>query len=60
MIVSPLDPFFYEPINQMLISLAADDLQIVRDKWADEISEAAIAGNPKRAGYIEWCLESLG
>ena len=60
MITSPLDPFFYEPINQMLISMAADDLGNLRAKWYDEASEAALAGNPQKAGYIEWCVESLG
>ncbi len=60
MIVNPTLPSFYEPVNQMLISMAADDLQQLREKWDDEASEAAMEGNPYRAGYIEHMLERLG
>ena len=59
MIFSPLEPLFYEPINQMMISLAADDLQQLREKWDDEAAEAAVTHGGPRAGYIEYMREKL-
>lgn len=52
-IVDPLRPAFYSPVNQALLAAAGRDVQATRDRWEDEAAEAALAGNPKRAHYLE-------
>jgi hypothetical protein len=45
------------PVAGILRELFGRDHQELRDRWRDEASEAALAGNPARAHYIEsfWC-----
>ena len=52
----PFDLMFYDRTNRLLVWAFEDDLEELKDRWADEISEAALAGNPQRAGYIEWMI----
>lgn len=53
MIFNPFTPGFYAPTNQLLLGLARRDVEQMRDRWQDEAAEAALAGNPQRAGYLE-------
>lgn len=39
--------------QRTLGALAERDRAELAEKWADEVAEAALEGNPKRAGYIE-------
>lgn len=39
--------------QRALGALAERDRDELAEKWADEAAEAAVAGNPQRAGYIE-------
>jgi hypothetical protein len=48
-----MDPGFYAPVNQLLLRKAAEDAQAVADDFQEEASEAALAGNPARASYLE-------
>ena len=57
--LNPAKPGFYAQTNQALIAAAQRDAQALAEKWQDEASEAAIVGNPARAGYIEWWIGRL-
>jgi hypothetical protein len=51
---NPLEPAFYAPLNQLALALHRERLQALADRRYDEASEAALAGNPHRARYVEY------
>jgi hypothetical protein len=57
--LNPLSPGFYTQTNRHLLDAARRDNLALADKWQDEASEAAVEGNPQRAGYIEWWIGRL-
>jgi hypothetical protein len=59
MILNALQPGFYAPTNQLLLKRAQRDTERLREQWQDEASEAALAGRPERAGYIEHMARRL-
>ena len=56
MILDQLQPGFYSQSNRALVAAFTRDRFAVIDRWQDGASEAALAGNPRRAAYIEWCI----
>lgn len=52
--LNPLSPGFYTQTNLNLLAIARERQLALAEKWQNEAAEAAIAGNPQRAAYIEW------
>jgi len=52
---NPLDGLtrFYAKANRLLIDLYRRDVETLREQWQDEAAQAALAGRPERARYIE-------
>jgi hypothetical protein len=51
--VHPFDPATHDRTNLMLIAYDREARMAIADRWYDEASEAALAGNPKRAAWCE-------
>jgi hypothetical protein len=50
--IHPFELATYTPTNRMLIDIDREARQAIADRYYDEASEAALAGNPRRA---QWC-----
>jgi hypothetical protein len=50
--INPFSPATYMPSNLMLIDIDRESRHAIADRYYDEASDAALAGNPKRA---QWC-----
>jgi phage shock protein A len=53
MVTNPFIVGFYARTNQRLIARVRREAEETRERWQDEAREAALAGRPGRAGYIE-------
>jgi hypothetical protein len=50
--IHPFSPATYAPSNLLLIDYDRESRHAIADRYYDEASDAALAGNPKRA---QWC-----
>ncbi len=51
-----LSPGHYAKTNQQLIAKYEAGVNELIEDWLDEASQAALAGCPEKAGYIEWMI----
>lgn len=47
------------PVDFVLREHHVRRVAALEDDWREEASQAALAGNPKRAAYIEWWCDRL-
>lgn len=59
MVLDPFNPAFYERTNQILVQTHQERLAVIAEDWQDEAAEAALAGNPYRARYLETQIAAL-
>jgi hypothetical protein len=60
MIQNPFVPGFYSDSNRLLVTVAAREHAAIGERWQDEASKAALAGNPAKAAYIEFMIARMG
>lgn len=53
MITDPFNPAFYTQTNRIALTTFRRAREALRDRWGDEASAAALAGNPRKAHYLE-------
>lgn len=59
MITNWLSLAYWGRVNANLIELHNRGFRRLRDRWLDEAAELALAGNPQRAGYVEYMVGRL-
>lgn len=52
MITDPLKPGYYGKTNELFLRKHVIDMETLIDEWLEEASQAAVEGNPEKAGYI--------